>query len=82
MYFDIISAKFFPNFKIKVIFEDGLFGIFEIDINKLEKIFLPLKDKNIFVKGFIKYGAITWNVRDYELDLAPDMMYFKIKNGG
>ena len=40
----------------------------------------PLKDVTIFLQGYIKYGVITWNVGDQELDLAPDKMYQEIKN--
>lgn len=42
-------------------------------------MFEPLRDVKLFLRGFIKFGAVTWDVGNYELDLAPDTMYEEIK---
>lgn len=39
-----------------------------------------LNDIKIFFQDYIKYGAISKKVGDYKLDLAPDKMYYEIKN--
>jgi hypothetical protein len=36
----------------------------------------------LFLKGYIKHVAITWQCDGYELDLAPDAMYQAIKHSG
>lgn len=70
---------FKPNYSIEVQFSDGLFGTVYVKASKLIRVFSPLKDVQLFVKGFVKYGAVTWDVGEYKLDLAPDTMYHEIK---
>lgn len=77
---EIQRAIFKPNYSIEVLFADGLSGVVEVKPSKLIRVFAPLKDIKLFLQGFVKYGAITWNVGEYELDLAPDTMYHEIKN--
>lgn len=77
---EIKKASFLHGFKINVEFNDGLKGIVKLEPQNLIKAFTPLKNENLFLKGFVQYGAITWNVGDYELDLAPDSMYQEIKH--
>ena len=77
---EIQKANFHPDYSIEVKFADGTSGIVKIQESRFRKVFAPLKDIQLFLKGFIKYGAITWNLGDYELDLAPDTMYEEIKN--
>jgi hypothetical protein len=75
----IIKANFKPDYTIELEFADGVKGSVQILSSRLIKVFSPLKDVNLFLKGYLKYGAVTWNVGEYELDLAPDTMYEKIK---
>ena len=77
---EVKNALFNPDYSITVTFNDGLSGIIKLNTTKLIKVFEPLKDVTIFLQGYIKYGAITWNVGDYELDMALDKMYQEIKN--
>lgn len=77
---EIQKANFHPDYSIEVKFADGTSGIVKIQESRFRKVFTPLKDIQLFLKGFVKYGAITWHVDDYELDLVPDTMYEEIKN--
>lgn len=74
------KANFNQDYSIDVEFSDGTNGIVKIQDSRFTKVFSPSKDITSFLKGFVKYGAITWNVGEYELDLAPDTMYEEIKN--
>lgn len=76
---EIKQAEFKSDFSIEVLFTDGLKGTVKILPSRLIKVFSPLKDIHLFLKGYVKHGAITWNVGEYELDLAPDTMHHKIK---
>lgn len=77
---EIRKAKCNNDYSINVEFLDGLKGVVIVKETRLINVFEPLKDLQLFLSGFVKYGAITWNVGDYELDLAPDTMYKAIKN--
>ena len=75
----INKAIYKPDYSVDVEFMDGYHGTLHIKQSRLFNAFAPLKDINLFLKGYIKYGALTWNVGDYELDLAPDAMYERMK---
>ena len=72
-YREIQKAHFNSDFSINIEFVDGTNGIVKIQESRFRKIFTPLRDVKLFLKEFVKYGAITWNVGDYELDLTPDI---------
>ena len=76
---EIQTAVFNPDYSIEVQFADGLTGVVQVKPEKLVRVLSPLNDIKLFLKGFVKYVAVTWNVGDYELDLAPDTMYHEIK---
>jgi hypothetical protein len=79
MYWEIKEAIFKPDYSIEVQFMDGLSGIVRIEASRLVRVFEPLNNVELFLKGYVKHGAVTWNVGEYELDLAPDTMYHEIK---
>lgn len=82
MNWEIKNAKFKDDYSIDIEFADGLTGTAHIKQSRLIRVFAPLKDSSIFLRGFIKYGAITWDTGEYEVDLAPDRMYKDIKDHG
>ena len=77
MIFDIISAEYLGEYKIKVTFENKKAGI--VDFNKyLKRGGVFEKFKNIeFFKSFQldkEIGNLTWNK---EIDIAPETLYFE-----
>lgn len=76
---EIKQAIFNPDYSINVQFSDGTTGVVKISQSRLVKVFAPLQNLHLFLQGFVKFGAVTWNVGEYELDLAPDTMYKEIK---
>jgi hypothetical protein len=79
MEWKIKKAIYKPDYSVEIEFMDGYHGVLQIKQSRLFNAFTPLKDINMFLKGYIKYGALTWNAGDYELDLAPDAMYERMK---
>ena len=79
MHWEIKKAIFNSDYSIRIQFSDGLSGVVHIRPSRFIRVFEPLKDKELFVKGFVNYGAVAWNTGEYELDLAPDAMYEEIK---
>ncbi|MEW6089073.1 MAG: DUF2442 domain-containing protein [bacterium] len=75
MLFDIISAEYLDEYRIKVTFENKKTGI--VDFNKyLKRGGVFEKFKNIeFFKSFQldkEIGNLTWNK---EIDIAPEILY-------
>lgn len=70
------------DYRLKVRFIDGLEG--EVHLRPLLTsrevgVFAPLRDRELFEKVHLHWGAVTW---PGELDLAPDAMYDDIRAMG
>ena len=82
MYIDIISAKYKPEYKIELTFENGRSGV--VDFRKyIEKggVFSPLADLGFFKKFKVneELGVLTWND---EIDVAPEALYSEATGEG
>ena len=77
---EIQQAVFKPDYSIEVQFADGLTGVVKVQKSRLIRVFARLTDIKLFLRAVIKYGAITSNIGEYELDLAPETMYREIKS--
>lgn len=81
-YDDVKKVKALPNYSLEVQFMDKTSGkVFmkHLIFSSNAGVFAKLKDPKIFNQVFIEYGVTTWPGK---LDLAPDMMYAKIKKHG
>lgn len=70
------------GYRLRVKFIDGLEG--EVRMAEMIQsagagVFAVLRDKAVFDRVYLEYGAVTW---PGELDLAPDAMYEAIKADG
>jgi high-affinity K+ transport system ATPase subunit B len=72
-----IDVKPLDGNKIKVVFNDGVSGV--IDLNDLigKGIFQQLKDEVLFRKVYIDGSAIAWSP---ELEIDADNIYAEILN--
>lgn len=82
MYYDVVNAACLKDYIVHLEFEDGLQGV--IDLKPIVgdgPMFEPLKDIDFFVRlrADPKIGTIVW---PNQADLAPDMLYEKIKSAG
>jgi len=70
------SAEYISDYKIKVVFEDGLERAINLKQfltdtkNPLIKKFLDIEK---FQKFHVEYGALCWEENDF--DLSPDAIY-------
>jgi hypothetical protein len=79
---DVKSVRALPDYCLSVEFMDKTSGkvyMKNLIFSPKAGIFSGLKDKNIFNKVYIKYGATTW---PGEIDLSPSTMYKKFKEHG
>ena len=70
------------GYRLSVTFVDGTSGT--VDMSRLigsdgAGVFAALRDRKLFAKAHIEYGAVTW---PGGVDLAPDAMYDSIRTTG
>ena len=78
----VVEVYALTEFKLRVIFQDGLSGVVDMvrQIHSAEAgVFAPLADPKLFAQVFVAHGAVTW---PGELDLAPDAMHRAIQSRG
>jgi hypothetical protein len=75
MHYDVVSAEYVDDFRLKIWFADGKSGI--VDFTPYIRkggIFGKLGDLEIFKRFMVnqELGVITW---DGEIDIAPETLY-------
>jgi len=79
MLYDIVNAEYIENYKIKISFENGRYGVVDFsDYVKKGGVFNKFKNINFF-KNFVvnnELGTIVWGD---EIDVAPETLYEKCK---
>ncbi|MDX2073842.1 MAG: DUF2442 domain-containing protein [Alphaproteobacteria bacterium] len=82
MYYHITEAAALRDYAIHLKFEDGLEGVIALDrILDKSPLFKELKNSELFRRVTLdkKWHTITW---PNGVDLAPDVLYDKIKKSG
>ena len=67
----IIDAEHVQNYKIKLIFNDGLVKIVDLSEELDEGVFAPLRDIDTFKKFHISANTIEW---ENGADFAPEFL--------
>ena len=77
MLYDVVSAEYMGQYKLKIEFENGHIGIVDFsDYPQRGGVFEKFKDLNFFRKYTVskELGTIVWN---NEVDIAPETLYKK-----
>ena len=61
MFFEVLNAKYLGDYKIYLIFNNGVSKTVDLSDKLNGSIFEPLKDKVYFQSFTIKYNTIEWN---------------------
>ncbi|SJM94385.1 hypothetical protein CRENPOLYSF2_3980002 [Crenothrix polyspora] len=77
MYWDVLKVGSIAPRTLEVKFSDGLMGTVFIDYSFCTGVFEALKNDQTVALAFTENGVVTW---PNGLDLAPDTMYWEIKN--
>ena len=74
----LISAVALPDYKLKVVFEDGLEGIIDLKPWKGKGVFVYWEDENNFrLFKITDNKKLEWNE---EIDMDPDSFYLRLIN--
>jgi hypothetical protein len=70
----IVSAKPLSGYRLQVVFNDGLAGIFSVEPEQRGGVFLKLLDAKIFNAVTVNpdFGCVEW---PGGIDLCPDAMH-------
>lgn len=71
MYWDVMTVKPLPNFRIYVEIRDGRKGVFDLNPYLDHGAFHELRDIHYFNQVGILLGAVTW---PHEQDIAPETL--------
>ena len=77
MYWDVEEVRPVGHRTLAVKFSDGLTGTLHISHSYCTGVFAPLMNDAVLDQAMILNGVVTW---PNGLDLAPDTMYWEIKN--
>lgn len=69
----IMSVRPLDGYKCQVYFNDGRSGTFDMADVLDKPAFAPLKDKALFDRVYLDFGAPTWC--DGDIDIAPEYVY-------
>ncbi len=72
MFLEVIKAKCLNDYKILLVFNDGVSKTVDLKDDLNGKIFEPLRDKNYFKNFSIKFNTIEW---PNGADFAPEYLY-------
>jgi len=68
----VVSVEYLENYQLKLIFNNGIQGIVDLEQELYGEIFEPLKDKSLFQKVFVTSRTIEW---PNGADFAPEFLF-------
>jgi hypothetical protein len=72
MFIEVVKAEYLENYKLKLIFNDGVCKTVDLENELKGKVFEPLKDKSFFKDFKISFNTIEWK---NGADIAPEYLY-------
>jgi Protein of unknown function (DUF2442) len=77
----IVSAQPLPGYRLRVVFNDGLTGLFDVEPERRGGVFLKLLEPSIFDAVTVNpdFGCVEW---PGGIDLCPDTMHRAMARAG
>ena len=72
----VVHAEYGGEFKIRVVFNDGVEGTIDFTDWLTGPVFEPLKDRSYFMRFFVEGGTVTW---PNGADIAPETLHERAK---
>lgn len=73
MILEITQAIYLSDYKLKIIFNQNIERLVDLELELNGEIFIPLQDQEYFRSFFIDCGTISWS---NGADIAPEYLYF------
>ena len=68
----VVAVEYLDNYQLKLMFNNGIEGIVDLEQELYGEIFEPLKDKGLFQKVFVTSRTIEW---PNGADFAPEFLF-------
>jgi hypothetical protein len=72
----VVKADYLGDFKIRLLFNDGVQGTVDFTDWLDGAVFEPLKDRAYFSRFFVEGGTVTW---PNGADIAPETLHERAK---
>jgi hypothetical protein len=72
----VVKAEHQGDFRIRLVFNDGLEGTIDFSDWLAGPIFQPLQDRDYFARFFLEGGTVTW---PNGADFAPETLHERVK---
>jgi len=72
----VIEAEYRGEFKIRLVFSDGVEGTVDFSEWLQGPIFEPLRDQEYFARFFVDGGTVAW---PNGADIAPETLHERVK---
>lgn len=72
----VVRAEYCADFKIHVVFNDGIEATIDFSDWLTGPVFEPLKDRTFFARFFIDGGTVAW---PNGADIAPETLHERAK---
>lgn len=72
----VLHAEYRGEFKIRVVFNDGVEGTIDFSDWLTGPVFEPLRDLGYFARFFVEGGTVTW---PNGADIAPETIHERAK---
>ena len=73
---NVVRAEYCGDFKIHVVFNDGVEATVDFSDWLSGPVFEPLKDRTFFARFFLEGGTVTW---PNGADIAPETLHERAK---
>lgn len=70
----IQECKYIDNYRLNVLFDNGSFGVANLQDEVISEPYTVLQDKNIFRSFYLDHGAICW--LDGTIDMAIEYLFY------
>jgi hypothetical protein len=72
----VVGAEYRGEFRIRLVFNDGVESIVDFSDWLTGPIFAPVRDREYFARFFIEGGTVAW---PNGADIAPETLYERAK---
>lgn len=72
----VVDAEYRGDFRIRLVFNDGVEGTIDFSEWLTGPVFEPLKDRAYFARFFVDGGTITW---PNGADITPETLHQRVK---
>lgn len=73
----VTSAEYDGDYRIRLVFNDGVQGVVDFSEWLSGPVFEPLKDPSYFERFFVEGGTVTW---PNGADIAPETLHQKAES--